>query len=139
MFAISLNFHICFDTRTAAVQRHTIDSTQQFRQQPRQLRAMIPGCTKCSQQRDFENQTSRTCCFCGAYMDIGQHCNTNSNHTSTRRSTTSYMNATHLQSFTYPSASNFRHASTTSVNSSSTIHSSYKVISSVSPKTIQIY
>ncbi|EFO16415.1 hypothetical protein LOAG_12092 [Loa loa] len=92
----------------------------------------MPDCTICSQQsgeiklQDLENQTTKSCCFCGAYMEMKQRCFTNSNETSTRCSTMSRLNATHLQPFTYTSTNNFRPISTISVNSSSTIHSSCK-------------
>ncbi|KAK6108269.1 Tudor domain family protein [Brugia pahangi] len=105
------------------VQRHAIDYTQQFHQLPRQPRVIIPGCTICSQQRDLENQTSRSCCFCGAYVETRRRCFTSSNDASIRCSTMPRLNATHLQPFTYASANGFRRASTVPVNSSSTIHS----------------
>uniref|UniRef100_A0AAF5RVJ0 CCHC-type domain-containing protein n=1 Tax=Wuchereria bancrofti TaxID=6293 RepID=A0AAF5RVJ0_WUCBA len=103
------------------VQPHAVDYTQQF-QLPRP-RVMVPGCTISSQQRDLENQTSRSCCFCGAYMETKRRSFTSSNDVSIRCSTVPHLNATHLQSFTYTSANGFRRASTAPVNCSSTIHS----------------
>lgn len=111
-----------------SVQRQPIDFSQQFYPQPRPLRSVVPGCAVCLQQRNYENQSLKSCCFCGAYMEHKQRCFITSNNSSIRHSTVSRFNATQLQTFTYTTSSdNHYGTSTTSVNSSPTIHSSFKV------------
>ncbi|VDO31599.1 unnamed protein product, partial [Onchocerca flexuosa] len=105
--------------------RRNINYIHQYHQQPRQ-QVRVSGCVICSQQHNVENQTSRSYCFCGAYMDTRQHYFTNSYYL--RNSVTSCVK----QSFTHIPAD---HASITSVNSSSTIHSSCK--NSYTPSTAE--
>uniref|UniRef100_A0A8R1TW67 CCHC-type domain-containing protein n=1 Tax=Onchocerca volvulus TaxID=6282 RepID=A0A8R1TW67_ONCVO len=97
------------------VKRHNINYIEQYHQQQRQ-QVRASGCAICSQQHNVENQTSRSYRFCGAYMDTKQHYFTSSYYlpNSTSRAKQPF---THIPS---------DRASTTSVNSSSTIHSSCK-------------
>ncbi|MCP9262708.1 hypothetical protein DINM_006062 [Dirofilaria immitis] len=69
--------HIYTNYMNQEVQQYkSIDNAQKYHQQPRQVR--LPGCAICLQQRDIENQTSKSCCFCGAYMNTRQRCFTSS-------------------------------------------------------------
>uniref|UniRef100_A0A915PRC4 CCHC-type domain-containing protein n=1 Tax=Setaria digitata TaxID=48799 RepID=A0A915PRC4_9BILA len=94
--------------------------------QSRQVRAVQRGCVICSQQRDAENQTSKSCCFCGAYVEKRQRRSTTSHHASFRRSVIPDLNATPFRPFTHVAVDGFHRTSTTSINSSSTAHSSCK-------------
>lgn len=128
-------FSIFFWPFDVVVQRRTIDFTQKVYQKPLPLRAVIPGCTVCSQQRiNHDNQTLRSCYFCGTCMETKQRCFISPNNTAIKHSTMSRLNATHFQPLMYASPDNHLHGTSTA-----SANSSFKVISMFHPKLIKYH
>ncbi|VDN06098.1 unnamed protein product [Thelazia callipaeda] len=107
-------------------QRHAVDSNMQ-RNQSQQTRTFVPGCVICSQQQLIESQTSKLCCFCGAYMEKRiQHHATNSSYFPSIARRVCMPHPTQLHS-----VENHLPESSNSIYSSSFAHSNFNTHSNV--------